>query len=378
MVRSLDDETFWITLTMVLNLAVVLGSVWIAARGIREARALRPGPARSALATMRNLFLVCVLCGYLLVPISTFWPGAWRLDAGVLAVLACLVWRSALGPHGLQPVYNELRKTERLTRDLEEKREESQRKSLFLNAICHDLRASLNGLMLQVELAELQSGANDSEALGAALTHIQGCARTTADLLVSLMEIGRLDWSDSVTAPTPLDLGDLLQTIAARYRPRAAQKGLALHCAPAPRMLVETDRVKVERILSNLLDNAIKFTRTGSIEIIAEVRRTDAAVCVCDTGEGIAVAEQTTIFDDFYQVGAAERGGREGFGLGLAIARRLARLLLGDLTVESDPGRGSCFTLTLPLASVPHRHTLAGAGGATCPTAVSRTASVLG
>jgi signal transduction histidine kinase len=301
-----------------------------------------------------------------------FWP-AWRLYDAFLAVLVYYTWRYALQARNLAVVYSELGRTERLTADLMEQREESRRKSFFLNAISHDLKTPLNGLMLQAELAELNLASNDAEAVREALAEIKNCTRTTADLLNSFMEIGRLDWSENVTESTPLDLVELLRSVVARHRTGAEQKGLDLLCQVPSRMIVATDRVKVERIVSNLIDNAIKFTKSGAVELVVETRANDVAIHVADTGVGISAENQTAIFNDFFQVHNRERDSRKGFGLGLAIARRLARQLGGDLTVESAPARGSRFTLLLTGSRI--GSSVCGPSG---PTPAGKTAPALG
>jgi signal transduction histidine kinase len=376
LVHCMNHDTFWIALTVVLDLAVAFGYILIALHWWRNERALEESQAKVALRSMKNIFLFCGICGYVFIPIKMIWP-AWRLYDGFLAILVYFTWRYALSTRNLAVVYSELGRTERLARDLEETREESRRKSFFLNAISHDLKTPLNGLMLQAELAELNLSSNDTEATHEALVEIKNCARTTADLLNSFMEIGRLDWSENPTVPTALDLVELLRSIVARHRASAEQKGLELLCPHSPRLIVFTDRVKVERILSNLIDNAIKFTKSGSVELVVETRANDVAIQVADTGEGIAAENQTAIFNDFFQVQNRERDSRKGFGLGLAIAKRLARLLDGDLTVESVPGRGSRFTLLLTAALADPRNG-SSLGGISGPTVTGKTASALG
>jgi signal transduction histidine kinase len=376
LVHCMKHDTYWIALTVCLDLAVAFGYVLIALHWWRNERPLEDSPAKVALGSMKNIFLFCGICGYLFIPVKMFWP-AWRLYDGFLVVLVYFTWRYALRSRNLGVVYSELGRTERLAKDLEETREESRRKSFFLNAISHDLKTPLNGLMLQAELAELNLSSNDTEAMRDALVEIKSCARTTADLLNSFMEIGRLDWSENTTAPSPLDLAELLRSVVARHRARAEQKGLELLCHPSSRMIVSTDRVKVERILSNLIDNAIKFTKSGSVELVVETRANDVAIQVADTGEGIAAENQTAIFNDFFQVHNSERDSRKGFGLGLAIAKRLARQLDGDLTVESVPGRGSRFTLLLTAALADPRKG-ASTGGISGPTVTGKTAPALG
>ncbi len=111
---------------------------------------------------------------------------------------------------------------------------------------------------------------------------------------------------------------------------------------------LRTDRVKLERILQNLVGNGIKFTETGRVSVCVTAAGKDAVLHVVDTGVGIPAALQETIFEEFYQENNCERDSTKGFGLGLSIARRLARQLRGDLLVESEVGRGSRFSATLP------------------------------
>ena len=117
--------------------------------------------------------------------------------------------------------------------------------------------------------------------------------------------------------------------------------------APAG-LRARVDRIKLERVLLNLIDNAIKFTHTGLVHVEAQRSGADVRVHVVDTGVGIAPQHQARLFEEFYQVANAHRDRRQGFGLGLPVARRLARQFGGDVTVESEPGRGSRFTVCLP------------------------------
>jgi len=116
---------------------------------------------------------------------------------------------------------------------------------------------------------------------------------------------------------------------------------------------VRSDRVRIGRILANLIDNALKFTERGSVRVVVESAGEGVEVHVIDTGIGIAAEDRDRLFDEFFQVHNHERDRTKGFGLGLSIARGLARQLGGDLGVESAPGAGSRFSLSLPSAVVP-------------------------
>src|SRR5262249_38946313 len=145
LVHCMNHDWLWIGTTVVLDLAIASGYVLIALHWRRNERSLKESPAKSALRNMKQIFLFCGLCGYLFIPIKMFWP-AWRLYDGFLAILAYYTWRYALGSWDLRFVYNELGRSQRLAEEVEESRAESRRRSLFLNAVSHDLRTPLNGL----------------------------------------------------------------------------------------------------------------------------------------------------------------------------------------------------------------------------------------
>ena len=113
-----------------------------------------------------------------------------------------------------------------------------------------------------------------------------------------------------------------------------------------------TDARKLRQILINLLSNAVKFTSRGEVSLAVEERAGDVFIAVVDTGRGIARNEQERVFEPFIQAGNPE-GRPEGTGLGLSVSRRLARMLGGDVTLISEPGQGSTFTVQLPMESTP-------------------------
>ena len=347
LVHCMRGDTFWITLTVLLDLAVALGYVMIARHWWENEKLLPSSHAKVALGSMKRIFLFCGMCGYLFIPIKMFWP-AWRLYDFFMIALVFFTWRYALNARHLRVVYHELGRTKQLAFELEESRAESRRKSFFLNAISHDLRTPLNGLMLQADLAELSESTDDVESLRESLREIKACARTTADLLGSFLELGKLDWSDDPSRESRFLLAPSIVQVVDSARPAAEGKGLEVRWECPPGLAFRTDRVKLERILQNLVSNGIKFTETGRVDVTVQATGRDAVVHVVDTGVGIPRGEWETIFEEFFQVNNCERDSSKGFGLGLSIARRLARQLRGDLVVDSEVGRGSRFSLTLP------------------------------
>ncbi|HEU5115085.1 MAG TPA: HAMP domain-containing sensor histidine kinase, partial [Isosphaeraceae bacterium] len=316
--------------------------------GINE-RVLPASPAKRALGRMKNIFIFCGLCGYLFIPIKMVWP-AWRLYDLFMMVLAFTTWRYAWNAKDLRVVYQELRRTHQLTQDLAESREESRRKSRFLNAISHDMKTPLNGMSLQAELALmlLEGPLAEKEEARAAVEEIRMLALSAGRLLDEFLELGRLDWIEERIRPSAFPLAELLSEVVSRTRALPESRTLDVRLEEPPALVLFADRLKIDRILQNLMQNAVKFTPRGHVLLRAIKHGPGLILEVEDTGMGIASEQRTSLFDEFYQVNNRERDRSKGFGLGLAIARRLARQLGGDLEVESSFGNGSCFRLLLP------------------------------
>jgi signal transduction histidine kinase len=151
--------------------------------------------------------------------------------------------------------------------------------------------------------------------------------------------------------PADYDLPGLIENTLILVRERASRRGIALGRTIDEHLgVVHGDERKVKQVLLNLLSNALKFTPEGGrIDVGAGLRGEMAQVSVADTGVGIAPADQEAVFEEFRQVGAAEKKA-EGTGLGLALSRKFVELHGGKIWVESEPGRGSTFTFTLPVS----------------------------
>ncbi|MGP1678463.1 MAG: ATP-binding response regulator [Burkholderiales bacterium] len=244
---------------------------------------------------------------------------------------------------------------ERLLEALERERQEAsfardraeeanRAKSGFLAAASHDLRQPLHALSLFS--ATLTLRAVDSTA-GEIASHINAALASLSTLVDSLLDISKLDAGAVQPALRRVNVKELIERIEADYRPLARDKGLMFRVAPAEAH-VETDPVLLERMVRNLVDNAFKYTVAGSISLEAELDERSVRIAVRDTGPGIAESERERIFKEFYQVGNPERDRGKGLGLGLAIVRRLARLLGLEVQLDSQPGSGSTFAVTLP------------------------------
>jgi signal transduction histidine kinase len=381
--HCMAHDKLWVTITVVLDFAVASGYIVIARHWYLNSRGLPDCPAKRALWAIRNIFVFCGLCGYTFIPIKMFWP-AWRLYDLFMAVLVYYTWKYARGARDLKVVYNALGRTEKLAVELDEAREQANRKAFFLNAISHDLRTPLNGLMLQTEVAELAVSERDDALLRESLLEIRASAKVAADLLGYFLEIGKLDGSPEANKLTQVDVGELVDHVLKMNQSAAEGAGLFLKRAtmatPAgdgdgdgdghgsgtsngnggggggdDRVVARTDRLKVERILQNLVSNAIKFTRQGEVRVLVGATGDagrDVEITVADTGVGIPAEHQQRLFEEFFQANNYARDCRKGFGLGLAIARRLAQHLGGELSFVSEPGAGSRFTLRLNNALV--------------------------
>jgi signal transduction histidine kinase len=345
--QCMNYDTLWITLTVSLDLLIAAGYAVITYHWWSNQRALPPSPARSALATMRNIFLFCCICGYIFIPVKMFWP-AWRLYDMFLAVLAFFTWRYAWNTKNLKVIYSAVGRSNQLMEDLEASREESKRKSFFLNAVSHDLRTPLNGLLLHANLAELHAENNETAAVREALGEIKSCVRMTAELLDGLLEYARLENAGDRLNKEDIDLDQLLRDLLNTHAAMGAKKGLEINGDVNTGLTVRTDRLKLERILNNLLSNAVKFTQAGSVRVEVSRAHENVQIHVIDTGVGISAEDRARLFEEFFQVHNHERDRQKGFGLGLAISRRLARQLGGELEVHSSLGNGSRFTVVLP------------------------------
>jgi signal transduction histidine kinase len=224
-------------------------------------------------------------------------------------------------------------------------------KSQFLATMSHELRTPLNAIIGYSEIMreDIAQGAmpqgRDSERISAAGRHLLGLINEVLDM--SRLEAGRIELH-----PEPCDLHDLLATTEDTLAPLAASNNNSLRfllVPGAPKLLF--DRQRVMQCLLNLGSNACKFTQNGAVTInCATANEGDVYAVtfkVADTGCGISAEDQARLFESFVQVDSRLERRHQGAGLGLAITRRLARLMGGDVTLDSAPGQGSTFTLRI-------------------------------
>ena len=232
--------------------------------------------------------------------------------------------------------------------------EASRAKSEFLAVMSHELRTPLNAVMGYSDLLQAGIGGPVSERQRAYLDRIKDGARHLEGIIDEILAFSRMEAGHEAVRTRRVDLREVLRQAADLLRPLARQKelGFDLRLPPEP-ALVETDPEKVLQILRNLGTNAVKFTDEGQVRIEGLRDHTHHLVRVEDTGIGIRREHRERIFEPFWQVEQSNRREVGGTGLGLSVARRLAELLGGRLTLESAPGRGTTFTLALPAADHP-------------------------
>ncbi|WP_246024116.1 hybrid sensor histidine kinase/response regulator [Azospirillum ramasamyi] len=236
---------------------------------------------------------------------------------------------------------------------LAEARREADRanvaKSKFLAAASHDLRQPVQSLML---LMEVLSGRVTDGMTRNVLGTMERALGALKMLLDGLLDVSRLEAGAVVPEVEVFALSEVMDRVAANSRPVAVQKGLILHIVPC-RAHVRSDPMLLGRILQNLVENALRYTDKGRILIGCRRRGGNLRIEVWDTGIGIPPDQQDDIFQEFVQVGNANRNRDQGLGLGLAVVRRLSVMLGHPVTVRSIPGRGSVFSVELPLAAPP-------------------------
>ncbi len=218
-------------------------------------------------------------------------------------------------------------------------------KTRFLAAASHDLRQPLQALNMFVAVLAERAGPELTPLVG----RIQDSVGALESLLNSLLEVSKLEAGLVVPARETFCIGTLLQRLGAEFRAEAEAEDLDLRLVNS-NLRVESDPSLVERILRNLLHNALRYTPQGRILIGCRRRGTVLRVEVWDTGIGIPENQTQAIFREFYQLGNPARDRRQGLGLGLAIVERLASLLGHRLHVRSKLGKGSVFAVDLPLA----------------------------
>ncbi|WP_374317028.1 ATP-binding protein [Aquabacterium sp.] len=227
----------------------------------------------------------------------------------------------------------------------------NQAKTRFLAAASHDLRQPTAAIGLLVSLLRKQEAPAEVHRIAGMLHE---AVASMESLLVGLLDISRLDAGSVQANLQPVYLHDVFQAVRVHEQSAADAKGLSLRFR-LPRfdgddLMVHTDPILIHGIIRNLVANAIRYTERGGVLVaVRRCRKQRVRIEVWDTGIGIAPDQLDRIFDEFYQVGNAARERNKGIGLGLAIVRRTADVLGEQIRVRSKPGKGSCFSIELPV-----------------------------
>jgi len=224
----------------------------------------------------------------------------------------------------------------------------------FTTDVSHELRTPITAVRGQLEVALMSSRSAEDlrEAVSAALEETERLSNVVrAMLALSHAESGQL-----VLRREVCDLSTLAGEILEQFRIPAEEASIRLTSDFAPGCAADVDRIQFERLVSNLLSNALKYTPPGGeVRLRLKPERTVVVMSVEDTGCGIPSEHLPYIFDRFYRVPGAEAAARKGLGLGLSFVAWIVKAHGGSIDVRSEPGKGSCFTVTLPAAPAPPR-----------------------
>lgn len=222
------------------------------------------------------------------------------------------------------------------------------REKLML-AITHDFKAPLGSIM---GYTELLSRLTEDERQRFYLDNMKSSSEHLLKLVSDLLDFHRLDLNKAEVNRVTFNPSQLFDEIYVSFEPLTAAKGLALQCHVAPELNGRyiSDPLRLRQIVNNLLSNAVKFTQKGEISLTAGYDSSKLTIAIADTGKGMALEDRERIFQEFTRLSGAQ--GEEGFGLGLSIVKKLVTLLEGTIDVQSTLGKGSCFTVTMPLYPV--------------------------
>jgi signal transduction histidine kinase len=276
---------------------------------------------------------------------------SWRFECNVTLALTALLSAAVMAAAAI--FVRGLRRLERSNEALRASEAEalaaSQAKSEFLAAVSHELRTPLTSIRGFAELMERRlPDERHRESAGL----IRKGAEHLNHLLTEILDLAKVEAGAMVLNAEPVELQPLVQGTVDFFAMSAHAKGLQLLSTIAPELPthVVCDGLRLKQILNNLLSNAIKFTERGEVRLSLKRDSEHLLVQVSDTGPGIPLEKQAMIFEKFRQGDARVSTQHGGTGLGLALSKALAELMHGQLTLQSEPGEGACFTLRLPLA----------------------------
>ncbi len=245
----------------------------------------------------------------------------------------------------------DLKETHKKLKAEKEKAEESNRlKSAFLSNISHEIRTPMNGIIGFSTILKENDIADKkrNEFLDIIIRSSNRLLKTIDDIV----EISELETNQVTVKETEVEIFNFFEDLFAICKTRAKKKNITVSLtnkiSPDNRNII-TDEVKLQKITGNLIDNALKYTEHGSIEIICEISDKKLTTCIKDTGEGISPDMHDKIFERFRQEHDSKDNHKEGLGLGLAIVKENVKIMNGKIYLESEKGKGSVFTVEIPV-----------------------------
>ncbi|HEU4403684.1 MAG TPA: HAMP domain-containing sensor histidine kinase [Polyangiaceae bacterium] len=230
----------------------------------------------------------------------------------------------------------------------------NQAKTGFLALATHELRTPLNAIIAYGELLQDEAEASGQLAFVPDLQKIRAAGKQLLALINDVLDVSKIEAGKMELYLEEFSLRALVEEVLGALRPLLRQNGNALEVdLPPGELTLYADLVKLRQALVNLLSNAAKFTANGSVRLSVELGGGRVSIAVRDSGIGMEPEQMARLFQPFIQVDARAARRRGGTGLGLAISREFCRMMGGDIDVESDPGRGSTFTIRLPLRAAP-------------------------
>ena len=243
----------------------------------------------------------------------------------------------------------------------------SQSKSMFLATVSHELRTPLYGIIGNLDLLQTKELPKGVDRL---VTAMNNSSSLLLKIISDILDFSKIESEQLKIEPREFSPREVMNHITANYLPLVVRKQLGLYCFIEPDVPVALngDPMRLQQVISNLLSNAIKFTDTGCIVLHVRADGDYLSIRVRDTGVWIPAKEVVRLFDPFFQVGTGVQRNFQGTGLGLAICEKLISMMDGDISVDSEPGMGSQFTVRIPLygAQYPQKKGVEGLSGKRC------------
>jgi len=226
----------------------------------------------------------------------------------------------------------------------------SQSKSMFLATVSHELRTPLYGIIGNLDLLQTKELPKGVDRL---VTAMNNSSSLLLKIISDILDFSKIESEQLKIEPSEFSPREVMNHISANYMPLVVRKQLGLYCFIEPDVPVtlQGDPMRLQQVISNLLSNAIKFTDIGCIVLHVSRAGDYLSIRVRDTGTGIPAKEVVKLFDPFFQVGTGVQRNFQGTGLGLAICEQLISMMDGDISVDTEPGMGSQFTIRIPLYS---------------------------